>query len=248
MADVGVIDGRIAFVGDLSQASRRRNRGRKGTDGPARRHRHPGPLPRAGAGVEGGPRERQSRAAALGGVVGRVRDAEHRAQHDRSGHACGQAGPRAGPDVDRPCLLHRRHARQRRTYLAELERLPGCCGVKVFMGASTGEPAGRRRRRGARGAERHVEAAAPPSIPRTSTASSTAARWPGPATGPAIPEVRDAESAIMSDPPPGPALAREDGARIHVLHVSTAEEVALPRRPQGRGHGRGHATAPDPRR
>ena len=56
--------------------------------------------------------------------------------------------------------------------LAELERLPGACGVKVFMGSSTGsllveDDEGVR-------AVLKASAAAPPSIPRTSIACASA--------------------------------------------------------------------------
>ena len=52
--------------------------------------------------------------------------------------------------------------------LGELERLPGCCGVKVFMGSSTGtlliaDDEGLEARAG------RASAAAPPSTPRTRT-------------------------------------------------------------------------------
>ena len=35
-------------------------------------------------------------------------------------------------------VLHRRHPRKCRQDLPELERAPGCAGVKVFIGSSTG--------------------------------------------------------------------------------------------------------------
>lgn len=108
--------------------------------------------------------------------------------------------------------------------LAELERLPGCCGVKVFMGASTGsllvpdddgvEAVLRAvRRRATFHSEDEYRLAERRGLAR-------AGDWTS------HPEVRDAESAVRSTRRLL-KLARELGKRIHVLHVSTAEEVAL---------------------
>ena len=69
-------------------------------------------------------------------------------------------------------------------------------------------------------------AAAPPSIPRTSTASRARSACASPATRLA-PVWRDAEAALRSHPAPRRASPGERGARIHVLHVSTAEEIAF---------------------
>ncbi len=107
-------------------------------------------------------------------------------------------------------------------FLGELERLPGCCGIKVFMGASTGtllikDDAG-------------VEAVLS-SINRRGTFHSEDEyrledRRPLARTGDwtSHPEVRDAESAIMSTRRLV-GIAQRLGKRIHVLHVTTAEEI-----------------------
>lgn len=108
--------------------------------------------------------------------------------------------------------------------LAELERLPGCCGIKVFMGASTGsllvpdddgvEAVLRAvNRRATFHSEDEYRLAERRSLAR-----------PGDWTS--HPEVRDAESAVRSTRRLL-KLARELGKRIHVLHVSTADEVEL---------------------
>ena len=107
-------------------------------------------------------------------------------------------------------------------FLGELERLPGCCGVKVFMGASTGtllvadddgvrevlKHANRRATFHSEDEYRLVE--------RRPLAR--AGDWTS------HPEVRDAQSAIQSTQRLV-RLARETGKRIHVLHVTTAEEI-----------------------
>jgi len=107
-------------------------------------------------------------------------------------------------------------------FLGELERLPGCCGIKVFMGASTGtllikDDAG-------------VEAVLS-SIKRRGTFHSEDEyrledRRPLARTGDwtSHPEVRDAESAIMSTRRLV-GIAQRLGKRIHVLHVTTADEI-----------------------
>jgi len=109
-------------------------------------------------------------------------------------------------------------------FLGELERLPGCCGVKVFMGASTGsllvpddEGVGailaNINRRGTFHSEDEYRLAERRPLARTGDWTSH-------------PEVRDAESAIRSTRRLV-ALARALGKRIHVLHVTTAEEIAF---------------------
>src|SRR3954454_143502 len=108
-------------------------------------------------------------------------------------------------------------------FLGELERLPGCCGVKVFMGASTGtllvqddedvEMVLRHvNRRAAFHSEDEYRLAERRPLARTGDWTSH-------------PEVRDAQSAIQSTMRLV-RIATALGKRIHVLHVTTAEEVA----------------------
>ena len=111
--------------------------------------------------------------------------------------------------------------------LAVLERRPGCSGVKVFMGSSTGsllveddETLLRVLAGGSRRVAVHSEDEA-----------RLRARRPlvekGAAAGPALhPEWRDAETAVLATTRLL-RLARRAGRRVHVLHVSTAEEIPL---------------------
>jgi dihydroorotase len=108
--------------------------------------------------------------------------------------------------------------------LGELERLPGCCGVKVFMGSSTGslliaDDEGVAsvlrsiRRRAAFHSEDEFRLVERRPLARAGDWSSH-------------PEVRDVETAVrctrrLLD------LAARTGRRIHVLHVTTAEEMDL---------------------
>jgi len=108
------------------------------------------------------------------------------------------------------------------TQLGELERLPGCCGVKVFMGASTGtlliaDDEGvfnvlkNVRRRATFHSEDEYRLAERRALAREGDWTSHDF-------------VRDAQSAIQSTHRLV-KLAREAGKRIHVLHVTTAEEI-----------------------
>ncbi|WP_119389851.1 dihydroorotase [Taklimakanibacter lacteus] len=108
--------------------------------------------------------------------------------------------------------------------LPELERLPGCAGVKVFMGSSTGDllvedDAGidlilsQIRRRAAFHSEDEARLRARKSEQRSGDAASH-------------PVWRDAEAARLCTERLI-RIARKHGKRIHVLHVSTADEVPL---------------------
>jgi dihydroorotase len=108
--------------------------------------------------------------------------------------------------------------------LGELERLPGCAGVKVFMGSSTGSLLveddegvasilANIRRRAAFHSEDEYRLNARKHLRVEGDASSHCV-W------------RDAEAARMSTERLI-RLAREAGKRIHVLHISTADEFPL---------------------
>ncbi len=107
--------------------------------------------------------------------------------------------------------------------LAELERRPGCCGVKIFMGASTGDllvaddanllrvlKSGRRR------VAIHAE-----DEPRMQ--ERLALRRPGDPSS--HPVWRDDESAFLATRR-AVAAARAAGRPVHILHVTTPDELA----------------------
>ena len=219
-ADVGVIDGKIAFIGDLSQASAGEVFDATGLTvlpgviDTQVHFREPGLEWKEDL-------ETGSRAAALGGVVAVFEM------------------PNTNPNTTDPATMEDKLARARdrmwtdhafyvggthenAAHLAELERLPGCCGVKVFMGASTGDlliadDEGVRkvlsnvRRRATFHSEDEYRLVERRGLAR-------AGDWTS------HPEVRDAESAIRSTRRLV-GLARETGARIHVLHVTTKDEM-----------------------
>lgn len=109
--------------------------------------------------------------------------------------------------------------------LSELERLPGCSGIKVFMGSSTGslliaddEVLREVLRNGHRRVAVHAEdeARLRERLKLVRDGADVAMH----------PEWRDAEAAILATRRLI-RLARETGRRVHVLHVSTAEEIDI---------------------
>jgi dihydroorotase len=220
MADVGVRDGKIAVIGDLSGASAGDVVDASGLTvipgiiDTQVHFREPGLEWKEDL-------ETGSRAAALGGVVAVFEM------------------PNTNPNTTDPATLEDKLARAKdrmwtdhafyiggthgnAAHLGELERLPGCCGVKVFMGASTGdlliadddgvrEVLNAVSRRATFHSEDEYRLAERRGLARTGDWTSHT-------------DVRDAESAILSTRRLV-RLAREVGKRIHVLHVSTAEEI-----------------------
>jgi dihydroorotase len=108
--------------------------------------------------------------------------------------------------------------------VAELERLPGCAGIKVFMGSSTGsllvaDDAGLRAvlQRIRRRASFHAE-----DEPRLNERKKLRVEG-DPRSHPVW---RD-EIAALKATQRLVSIARETGARVHVLHVSTAQEIVF---------------------
>ena len=222
MADVGVIDGRIAFIGDLSQASAGETMDAKGLTvlpgviDTQVHFREPGLEWKED--LESG-----SRAAALGGVVA-VFEMPNTEPSTTDPDALADKLNRARDRMWTDHAFYIGGTHDNAKYLAELERLPGCCGVKVFMGASTGTLLVADDD-GVREVLRHVKRRATfHSEDEYRLVERRPLARPGDWTS--HPEVRDAESAIMSTRRLV-RLAQETGARIHVLHVTTAEEIAF---------------------
>jgi dihydroorotase len=116
-------------------------------------------------------------------------------------------------------------AAENATRLGELERLPGCCGVKIFMGSSTGSllvheddtlraVLSHGSRRIAVHSEDEVRLRERFELIRDGGKVAQHPEW------------RDVETAVRSTKRLL-RLAREAGRRVHVLHVTTAEEVPL---------------------
>ena len=222
LADVGVRGGKVAAVGDLSQASAGEVFDARGLTvlpgviDTQVHFREPGMEWKEDL-------ETGSRAAVLGGVTAvfempntepTTTDAE--ALEDKLARAAGRM------HCDHAFYVGGTH--ENADWLGELERLPGCCGIKVFMGASTGtllvqDDAGVEQvlrhvnRRAAFHSEDEYRLAERRPLARTGDWTSH-------------PEVRDAQSAIQSTERLV-RIARALGKRIHVLHVTTKEEIAF---------------------
>ena len=220
MADVGVIDGKIAFIGDLSQASAGEVFDATGLTvlpgviDTQVHFREPGLEWKEDL-------ETGSRAAALGGVVA-VFEMPNTNPNTTDPDTMADKLARAKDRMWTDHAFYVGGTHENADYLGELERLPGCCGVKVFMGASTGDlliadDEGVRkvlsnvRRRATFHSEDEYRLVERRGLARTGDWTSH-------------PEVRDAESAIRSTRRLV-GLAQETGARIHVLHVTTKDEM-----------------------
>src|SRR4029079_1087909 len=220
--DIGVRAGRIAAIGDLSQASAEREIECRGL------HILPGVIDSQVHFREPGldhkeDLESRSRAAVMGGVTTvfempttdpQTTTPEALADKVRRGH-------------------HRMHCdfafwvggtHENAKDVTELERLPGAAGIKVFMGSSTGdllveddEGVASILRNTRRRAAFHSE-------DEFRLRERAGLRVPGDAAS--HPVWRD-EIAALTSTQRLVAIARRERARIHVLHISTSEEIAF---------------------
>jgi dihydroorotase len=220
-ADVGVRGGKVAAVGDLSKASAGEIFDARGL------HVLPGVIDSQVHFREPGLEwkedlESGSRCAVLGGVTA-VFEMPNTEPTTTDADALADKLARAKGRMHCDHAFYVGGTHENAAFLGELERLPGCCGVKVFMGASTGtllvpDDAG------VAAILRHISRRA---AFHSEDEYRLAERRPLARTGDwtSHPEVRDAETAIRSTHRLV-GLARALGKRIHVLHVTTAEEIA----------------------
>lgn len=113
-------------------------------------------------------------------------------------------------------------------HLHELEMMPGTPGIKIFMGSSTGSLLLSREdslrhalQNGARRVAVHAE--------NEERNRSRREQMPNPASPAEHPNLRDAESARMATEQLL-RLSEETGRAVHILHVSTADEIPLIRK------------------
>lgn len=221
--DVGVRAGRIAAIGDLGRAPAAAVLEAAGL------HVLPGAIDTQVHFREPGNEHKENldtgtRAAILGGITAVFEmpntsppTTTAAALNDKLARASGRAWCNyafyAGATVDNALTL------------AELERTPGCCGVKIFMGSSTGNllvPDDAAvlsvLRSGMRRVAVHAE-----DEERLRERRGIAERAGDPH---AHPEWRDVETALRATTRLV-ALARQAGRRVHVLHVTSAEEIAF---------------------
>ncbi len=221
--DVGVRDGRIAAFGDLSRAPSAETFEARGL------HVLPGAIDTQVHFREPGMEHKEdlatgTAAAVLGGVTAvfempntRPPTVSAEALDDKLARAEGRAW------CDHAFFVGA--SAENADDLAALERRPGCAGVKLFMGSSTGDllVAGDRdiARVLAGGTRRVAVHAEDETRLRERQGIARAAGRPH-----AHPDWRDVEVALAAtrrliD------LARAAGRRVHVLHVTTAEEMAF---------------------
>ena len=221
LADVGVRGGKIAAIGDLSQASAGEVLDAAGLTvlpgviDTQVHFREPGLEWKEDL-------ETGSRAAVLGGVTA-VFEMPNTEPTTTDGEALADKLSRAAGRMHCDHAFYVGGTHENAAWLGELERLPGCCGVKVFMGASTGTllvPDDD----GVEQVLRHVSRRA---AFHSEDEYRLNERKPLARTGDwtSHPEVRDAVSAMRSTERLV-RIARSLGKRIHVLHVTTAEEMA----------------------
>ncbi|MFP6699356.1 MAG: dihydroorotase [Alphaproteobacteria bacterium] len=221
LGDVGVRDGRIVAIGDLRTASAGEMVDATGL------HVLPGIIDTQVHFREPGNEHKEdleagSRGAVLGGVTA-VFEMPNTAPLTTDAEALADKLARAKDRMWCEHAFYMGGTGENAEQLADLEKLPGCCGVKIFMGASTGnllteDDATLRRilttinRRCAVHAEDNY---------RLNDRQYIAQEAANPT---AHPVWRDPESALRATKRLI-ALARETGARVHVLHISTADEM-----------------------
>ncbi|MPZ58194.1 MAG: dihydroorotase [Rhizobiales bacterium] len=220
--DVGITVGRFAAIGDLSRASAGAVIDCRGL------HLLPGVIDtqvhfREPGGTHKEDLESGSRGAVLGGVTA-VFEMPNTDPLTVTGAALADKVGRARHRMHCDFAFFIGGTRENTAELPDLERLPGCAGVKVFMGSSTGsllveDDDGVRnilrviRRRASFHSEdeprlrerRHLRIEGDPR---------------------SHPVWRD-EDAALTCTTRLVRLARETGKRVHVLHVTTAREMAL---------------------
>jgi dihydroorotase len=220
LADIGVKGGKIAAIGDLAQASAGETFDATGLTV------MPGVIDTQVHFREPGLEwkedlESGSRAAVLGGVVA-VFEMPNTEPTTTDADALADKLARAKGRMHCDHAFYMGGTHENARFLGELERLPGCCGVKVFMGASTGSLLVQDDE-GIEQVIRHINRRA---AFHSEDEYRLVDRRPLARTGDwtSHPEVRDAQAAIQSTERLV-RIARQLGKRIHVLHVSTAEEM-----------------------
>lgn len=220
--DVGVKDGTIAAIGDLSRASAGREVDCKGL------HILPGVIDTQVHFREPGLDHKEdlesgSRSAVMGGVT-TVFEMPNTDPQTTSPEALADKMARGHHRMHCDFAFWVGGTHENARHVTELERLPGAAGIKVFMGSSTGsllveddegiaEILRRTRRRAAFHSEDEALLRARKDL-RVEGDPRSHPVW------------RSAEVALACTRRLV-RIATETGARIHVLHVTTAEEMAL---------------------
>ncbi len=223
VADVGIRAGRIAALGDLAQASAAEELDATGL------HVLPGVIDTQVHFREPGAEHKEdlstgTAAAILGGVTS-VFEMPNTSPATTTAEALADKIDRAGGRAYCDFAFYIGASHENVDQLAALERLPGCAGIKIFMGSSTGdllveddEALARILAGGSRRVAVHCE---DEERLRERRAIAEEAGRPQ-----AHPEWRDAVTAFRATERLL-RLARAAGRRVHVLHVTTSEELQI---------------------
>jgi len=227
LRDVGVRAGRITEIGQLGSADAGEVIDCTGL------HVLPGVIDSQVHFREPGPVHKEdlhhgSKAAVLGGVTAVFEmpntnplTVTQGAIEDKLARAAGR-GEHAGMFCDHAFFVGATHGNP--ADLAALEMLPGVCGVKIFMGASTGdllvEDDEGVRAVLAHGRRRVAIHSEDEYLLREGKKRIRVGDWTS------HPEARSVEAAVRCTERLL-RLARETGRRIHVLHISTADEIPM---------------------
>jgi dihydroorotase len=222
VADIAVKDGRIADIGDLSQAHAAEIVNVKGL------HVLPGVVDSQVHLREPGNEHKEDlesggRAAALGGVTA-VFEMPNTKPPTTTPDALADKVARARHRMYCDFAFYGGATTENVDLLADIEREPGCCGIKIFMGSSTGTLLVEKdedvlrvlraiRRRAAVHSEDEFRLRERRELAQLGHVE-THHVW------------RDAEAAVLCTTRLL-RLAREAGKRIHVLHISTADEMPI---------------------
>lgn len=221
--DIGVRDGRIAEIGDLAGAEAGQEIEAKGL------HVLPGVVDTQVHFREPGNEHKEdldcgTRAAVLGGVTA-IFEMPNTNPATTTGKALEDKIARATGRAWCDFAFFVGAAKENVNRLAGLEHLPGCCGIKIFMGSSTGTLLVREKsllrevlRRGRRRIAIHAE-----DEDRLQERFEYARDGKMPYCHPIW---RDEQTAILATKKII-GLARETGRRIHVLHVTTHQEMPI---------------------
>lgn len=221
-ADIGISEGRIAAIGSLSESLAGETIDASGL------HILPGVIDtqvhfREPGGEHKEDLESGSRAAVMGGVTG-VFEMPNTNPTTTTEAALADKVARATDRMFCDFAFYVGATRENIDQLAALERLPAAAGVKVFIGSSTGDlliddeeslarVLGAISRRAAFHSEDEARLNARKDLRREGDPSSHS-------------EWRDAEAAIIATEQLL-RLARAAGSRVHVLHISTAQEMRI---------------------
>lgn len=220
--DVGITNGRIAAIGDLSSSATAQVVDVKGL------HVLPGVIDSQVHMREPGLEHKEnlesgSRAAVMGGVTA-VFEMPNSKPETTNANALADKVERAHHRMFCDFAFYVGATEQNADELGKLERLPGCCGVKVFMGSSTGSLLVA----GDEGVEKVLNAIHRRAAFHSEDEFRLRDRRPLAEDGKVEthPIWRDAQAALQCTQRLV-KLARKTGQRIHILHISTAEEMAF---------------------